>query len=71
MRRSSMSELSGEGGLLHVPNCGHRIARRAARILKARDFLFVVRHPGVYCDACYGLIFNERQAKALGIPSGE
>jgi hypothetical protein len=47
------------------------MVKRTARILKERDFFFVVRHAGVYCDQCWKLIFNEAQARLLGIPAEE
>lgn len=60
----------GKQGCLTCPRCGHQMAKRTARILKERDFLLAVRHPGVYCDQCWKLIFTEAQARLLGI-SGE
>jgi hypothetical protein len=61
----------GKKGYLTCPRCGHRMAKQTVKILKARDFLFVVRHPGVYCDLCWKPIFNEAQARLLGIPKEE
>jgi hypothetical protein len=58
----------GKSGYLTCPSCGRQMAKRAARILKEKDFFFVVRHPGVYCDLCLKLIFSEHQARLLGIP---
>lgn len=42
--------------------------KQKAKILKKRDFLFAVRHPGVYCPRCLKLIFTEGQAELLGVP---
>jgi predicted methyltransferase len=61
----------GKDGYLTCPSCGHQMAKRTARIVKEKDFFFVVRHPGVYCGQCGGLIFNEAQARLLGIPLEE
>lgn len=55
-------------GYLTCPRCGHQQPKRTARILKEKDMFFVVRHPGVYCDECWGLIFTESQARLLRIP---
>ena len=57
----------GKDGYLTCSRCGHQVTKRAARIRKEKDLLFVVRHAGVYCDHCWGLIFNEPQARLLGI----
>ena len=56
----------GKSGYLTCPHCGHRRPRRDMKILKKKDFVFLVRHPGVYCDRCWKLIFNESQARLLG-----
>jgi DeoR/GlpR family transcriptional regulator of sugar metabolism len=61
----------GKKAYLTCPSCGYQVAKRTARILKKKDFLFVVRHPGVYCDGCLKLIFNEAQAHLLGIRAEE
>jgi hypothetical protein len=61
----------GKQGHLTCPNCGNQMAKRTARILKKKDFWFVVRHPGVYCDYCLKLVFSEAQARLLGIRSEE
>jgi hypothetical protein len=42
--------------------------KQKAKILRERDFFFVVRHAGVYCPECWKLIFSEAQASLLGIP---
>jgi hypothetical protein len=57
----------GKTGYLTCPHCSHRRPRREVKILKKKDFLFVVRQPGVYCNRCWKLIFNESQAWLLGI----
>jgi predicted methyltransferase len=57
----------GKIGYLTCPHCRHQMRRDRARILKEKDFLFVVRHAGVYCDSCSKLIFNEAQGQLLGI----
>jgi predicted methyltransferase len=57
----------GKLGFLTCPHCGNQMPRDKAKILKKRDYLFVVRHPGVYCSRCLKLIFNEAQARLLGI----
>lgn len=57
----------GKIGCVTCPHCGNQMPRDKAKIRKERDFLFVVRHPGVYCDYCLKLIFNEAQARLLGI----
>jgi predicted methyltransferase len=58
----------GKKGYLDCTSCGCQIPKREARILKERDFFFVVRHRGVYCPECSHLIFSEAQARLLGIP---
>jgi predicted methyltransferase len=57
----------GKIGYLTCPHCGRQMLRDKVKILKKKDLLFVVRHPGVYCDSCLKLIFNEAQGKLLGI----
>jgi predicted methyltransferase len=57
----------GKIGYLTCPYCGHQMLRDKAKILKKRDFLLVIRHPGVYCDSCLKLVFNEAQGQLLGI----
>jgi hypothetical protein len=54
-------------GYLTCPHCRHQLPRDKARILKEKDFLFVLRHAGVYCEHCLKLIFNEAQGRLLGI----
>jgi DeoR/GlpR family transcriptional regulator of sugar metabolism len=61
----------GKKGYLTCPSCGYQMAKRTARILKEKNFFVVVRHPGVYCDRCWKLIFNEAQARLLGIRAEE
>jgi len=61
----------GKNGYLSCPRCGWQIRKRLARIRKQKNFLFVVRHPGVYCDRCLKLILSEAQARLLGIPLEE
>jgi len=41
--------------------------KHEVRIRKEKDFFFAVCHAGVYCDSCSKLIFNETQARLLGI----
>lgn len=57
----------GKIGFLTCLHCGNQMRRDKVKIRKERDFLLVVRHPGVYCDRCLKLIFNEPQARLLGI----
>ena len=57
----------GKIGYVTCPHCGRQMRRDKVKILKKKDLLFVVRHPGVYCDNCLKLIFNEAQGKLLGI----
>lgn len=57
----------GKIGYLTCPHCRHQMFKQKAKILKERDYFFAVRHPGVYCESCLKLIFNEAQARLLGI----
>jgi hypothetical protein len=57
----------GRVGYLTCPNCGHRISKEEAKISKEKDFVVVVRHPGVYCGICSTLIVDEARARLLGI----
>jgi predicted methyltransferase len=57
----------GKIGYVTCPHCGRQMLRDKVKILKKKDLLFVVRHPGVYCDSCLKPIFNEAQGKLLGI----
>jgi hypothetical protein len=57
----------GKSGYLTCPNCGNRISKQGARICNEKDFFLLVRHAGVYCDACSALILDEMQACKLGI----
>ncbi len=49
------------------PDCGHEIPKKEARIVPEEDFLFAVRHAGVYCPECEALIFDEIKALLFGI----
>ncbi len=49
------------------PGCGYELPKKEARILPKKDFLFVVRHAGVYCPECEKLIFTEKQAQLIEI----
>lgn len=60
-----------KAGYLTCPSCGYRMTKQEVRILKESDYIFVVRHAGVYCDDCLKLIFNETQARLLGIREEE
>jgi hypothetical protein len=60
-----------KAGYLTCPSCGYRIPKQKAKILKEVDYLFVVRHVGVYCEQCLKLIFNEAQARLLGMREEE
>ena len=57
----------GKTGYLTCPWCGHRMPRQEAKILRELNYVFVVRHTGVYCPSCLRLIFSEPQARLLGI----
>jgi hypothetical protein len=57
----------GKAGYLTCPRCGHRIPKQEAKILKEVNYVFIVRHTGVYCSSCLRLIFSEPQARLLGI----
>lgn len=61
----------GKIGFLTCPHCGNQMRRDEVEIRKERDFLLIVRHPGVYCDRCLKLIFNEAQARLLGFRAEE
>lgn len=61
----------GKIGFLTCPHCGNQMRMDKARILKKRDFLFVIRHAGVYCNHCLKLIFSEPKALLLGMRSEE
>jgi hypothetical protein len=56
-----------KAGHQNCSNCGHQMPWREARIIRKRDFIFLVRHAGVYCPWCWKLIFSETQARLLGI----
>jgi hypothetical protein len=60
-----------KAGYLTCPNCGYRMSKQKAKILKEADYFLVVRHAGVYCEQCLKLIFNETQARLLGIREEE
>ncbi len=49
------------------PDCGHEMHKKEARILPEKDYLFAVRHAGVYCPDCEALVFDEPRALLLGI----
>lgn len=57
-----------KSGFLTCPRCGNKILRRDARILPEKDFLFAVRHRGVYCPRCLSPMFTAEQAQLLEIP---
>jgi predicted methyltransferase len=57
----------GKIGYLTCPHCKHQMRKDKVKIRKEKDYWFAVRHPGVYCDSCLKLIFNEPQARLLGI----
>jgi hypothetical protein len=59
----------GKLGFISCPHCGSQMRKTEAKILKERDYLFVTRQPGVYCNGCGKLIFTEVQGRLLGIPS--
>jgi len=61
----------GKEGCLSCPSCGYQVPTRGARILREKDFVFAVRHAGVYCPRCLGLMFSEAQARLLGIREEE
>ena len=61
----------GKSGYLTCPDCGYQMPKRGVRIRKKKDFIVAVRHPGVYCSQCGKPIFNEAQARLLGIPFEE
>ncbi len=58
----------GKAGYLTCPGCGYQMPKKQARIRKERDFLFAIRHPGVYCPLCLKLVLSQEQAELLGIP---
>ena len=47
--------------------CGYELDRDAAKLLPERDFLLVLRPPGVFCPWCLSLVLTETQAKLAGI----
>jgi hypothetical protein len=57
----------GKTGYLTCPRCGYQMPKQKAKIRKEKDFSLAVRHAGVYCPRCFKLIFNEAQARLLGI----
>ncbi len=61
----------GKKGYLTCPSCEYQMSKQDVKILKEKDFFFVVRHAGVYCPWCLKLIFNEAQARLLGIRAEE
>ena len=62
---------TGKTGYLTCPSCGYQMPNHEARILKDKDYFLAVRHKGVYCPRCLSLLFNEAQARLLGIPEEE
>ena len=50
------------------PSCEYELPKKEAKILPYKDYLFVMRHAGVYCPECEELIFDEKQAQLLEIP---
>ncbi len=58
----------GKTGFFSCPRCGYRLPKKEARIQPERDFLVALRHAGVYCPRCLGLILTETQAQVIGIP---
>jgi hypothetical protein len=50
------------------PRCGYQLSKAKAYISPEWDFLFGVRHAGVYCSFCQKLLFTEAQAELIGIP---
>jgi len=61
----------GKSGYLTCPDCGNRMSKQGARISNKKDFLLLVRHPGVYCDACSAQVLDETRARQLGIQCEE
>jgi len=47
--------------------CGYELPKKEARIQPEKDYLFFVRHAGVFCPECEELMFDEKQAHLLGI----
>jgi hypothetical protein len=58
----------GKTGYFTCPRCKYRLPHKEARILPERDFVFALRHAGVYCPWCLKLILSELQAQLLSIP---
>lgn len=58
----------GKAGWYTCPRCQYRVVAQELRILPEWDLWLLLRHPGVYCPRCFGLIFSEAQALRLGIP---
>jgi hypothetical protein len=48
-------------------SCAYELPKKEAKILPEKDYLFAVRHAGVYCPECEELMFDEKQALLLGI----
>jgi|SRR5579871_1412027 len=61
----------GKLGFMTCPHCGAQMLKDEAKILKEKDYVFAVRRPGVHCQECGKLIFNEPQARLLGIRTEE
>jgi hypothetical protein len=56
-----------KSGYYSCPWCGFQLESKKAKILPEWDFIFGVRHAGVYCPECEKQIFSESQAKLIGI----
>lgn len=61
----------GKSGYLTCPSCGQRMSKQSARIQDEKDYIFVLRHAGVYCDSCSTLILDETEALRLGFKKEE
>ena len=57
----------GKSGYVTCPSCGSQMPKQEVKIRKEMDLFFAVRHAGVYCDSCLKPLFNESQARLLGI----
>jgi len=56
-----------KSGYYNCPWCGFQLRGKEAKILQEWDFIFGVRHSGVYCPECEKRIFTAAQAKSIGI----
>jgi len=59
--------LERKAGHFACPECGYELPKQEARMLPDKDYIFVMRHAGVYCPECDEIIFDEKQALLLGI----